>query len=186
MCLNETLARYARQHNGANVLALGSTLVTTEPALTHRRDVPRHADARGPLHPAAGQDPRSRDTGLTVPDVNATDVQRLIQIIVEELAAARAGCSAAVRLPLAAVRVLPGPAARRPRRRRDTARACMRRAAPQPACASMIDHTLLKPDATRQDIETLCREAAEYRFASVCVNPDVGRRRARGCFATRR
>jgi deoxyribose-phosphate aldolase len=37
--------------------------------------------------------------------------------------------------------------------------------------AAMIDHTLLKPDATRQDIETLCREAAEYRFASVCVNP---------------
>jgi deoxyribose-phosphate aldolase len=35
----------------------------------------------------------------------------------------------------------------------------------------MIDHTLLKPDATRKDIETLCREAAEYRFASVCVNP---------------
>jgi deoxyribose-phosphate aldolase len=37
--------------------------------------------------------------------------------------------------------------------------------------ASMIDHTLLKPDATRKDIETLCREAAEYRFATVCVNP---------------
>jgi deoxyribose-phosphate aldolase len=35
----------------------------------------------------------------------------------------------------------------------------------------MIDHTLLKPDATRRDIEALCREAAEYRFASVCVNP---------------
>ena len=33
MCLNETLARYARQHNGANVLALGSTLVTTPDAL---------------------------------------------------------------------------------------------------------------------------------------------------------
>ena len=33
MCLNETLARYARQHNGANVLTLGSTLVTTEQAL---------------------------------------------------------------------------------------------------------------------------------------------------------
>ena len=32
MCLNETLARYARQHNGANVLALGSTLVTAEQA----------------------------------------------------------------------------------------------------------------------------------------------------------
>jgi ribose 5-phosphate isomerase B len=33
MCLNPTLARYARQHNGANVLALGSTLVTRDEAL---------------------------------------------------------------------------------------------------------------------------------------------------------
>ena len=32
MCLNETLARYARQHNGANVLALGSSLITVEQA----------------------------------------------------------------------------------------------------------------------------------------------------------
>ena len=33
MCLSETLARYARQHNGANVLALGATLITSEQAL---------------------------------------------------------------------------------------------------------------------------------------------------------
>ena len=33
MCTTETLARYARQHNGANVLALGSTLVSTEEGL---------------------------------------------------------------------------------------------------------------------------------------------------------
>ena len=37
--------------------------------------------------------------------------------------------------------------------------------------ASMIDHTLLKADATRQEIENLCREAAQFRFATVCVNP---------------
>ena len=37
--------------------------------------------------------------------------------------------------------------------------------------AGMIDHTLLKPDATRTEIEALCREASEYGFASVCVNP---------------
>src|SRR5688500_12741368 len=37
--------------------------------------------------------------------------------------------------------------------------------------ATMIDHTLLKPDASRKDIEALCREAADYKFASVCVNP---------------
>lgn len=37
--------------------------------------------------------------------------------------------------------------------------------------ASMIDHTLLKPEATPAQIEKLCAEAAEYHFASVCVNP---------------
>ncbi|HUK34871.1 MAG TPA: deoxyribose-phosphate aldolase [Vicinamibacterales bacterium] len=37
--------------------------------------------------------------------------------------------------------------------------------------AAMIDHTLLKPDATRQQIEDLCREAAQFKFATVCVNP---------------
>ena len=37
--------------------------------------------------------------------------------------------------------------------------------------ASMIDHTLLKPDATKKNIEELCREAAQFSFATVCVNP---------------
>lgn len=37
--------------------------------------------------------------------------------------------------------------------------------------ASMIDHTLLKPDAKEEDIRKLCAEAREYSFASVCVNP---------------
>ena len=37
--------------------------------------------------------------------------------------------------------------------------------------AAMIDHTQLKANATREQVEALCREAREYRFASVCVNP---------------
>jgi deoxyribose-phosphate aldolase len=37
--------------------------------------------------------------------------------------------------------------------------------------AKLIDHTLLKPEATKQQIEQLCAEAKLYRFASVCVNP---------------
>jgi deoxyribose-phosphate aldolase len=37
--------------------------------------------------------------------------------------------------------------------------------------ARMIDHTLLKPDATLQEIENLCAEAKHYGFASVCINP---------------
>jgi len=99
------------------------------------------------------------------------DLQRLIQIIIEEVTAAqsapapsRCAChsllyeccpdrlrgvldAGATRLGLHASGGAPG------------------------GVASMIDHTLLKPDATRRDIEALCREAAEYRFASVCVNP---------------
>ena len=35
----------------------------------------------------------------------------------------------------------------------------------------MIDHTLLKPDASAADIQKLCEEAKVYDFASVCVNP---------------
>jgi deoxyribose-phosphate aldolase len=37
--------------------------------------------------------------------------------------------------------------------------------------AHCIDHTLLKPDACEQDIISLCSEAKEYQFASVCVSP---------------
>jgi deoxyribose-phosphate aldolase len=35
----------------------------------------------------------------------------------------------------------------------------------------LIDHTLLKPEASREDIQRLCEEAIDYGFASVCVNP---------------
>ncbi len=101
------------------------------------------------------------------------ELQRLISIIVEELAAATRGAvvsqgacachsvlydccpdrlqgvldAGATRLGLHATGGQPG------------------------SVAAMIDHTLLKADATRQEIEKLCREAAELGFASVCVNP---------------
>ena len=39
------------------------------------------------------------------------------------------------------------------------------------ALAAVIDHTLLKPDATREQVENLCDEAIRYRFACVMVNP---------------
>lgn len=37
--------------------------------------------------------------------------------------------------------------------------------------ASYIDHTLLKPESTESQVIQLCKEAAEFKFASVCVNP---------------
>ena len=40
-----------------------------------------------------------------------------------------------------------------------------------PDLAAMIDHTLLKPDATADQVMQLCQEARQYQFASVCLNP---------------
>src|SRR5690625_1348410 len=37
--------------------------------------------------------------------------------------------------------------------------------------ASYIDHTLLKPESTEEEITMLCDEAKEYKFKTVCINP---------------
>ena len=104
--------------------------------------------------------------------MDGTDVQRLIQIIVEEFAALQGQgqrpqqCSCHQVLyeccPDRLRGVLDAGATRLGLHATGGAAG---------GVASMIDHTLLKPDASRKDIETLCREAAEYTFASVCVNP---------------
>lgn len=39
--------------------------------------------------------------------------------------------------------------------------------------AAMIDHTVLKPEATRNDVHDLCREANEHRVAAVCISPSL-------------
>jgi deoxyribose-phosphate aldolase len=44
--------------------------------------------------------------------------------------------------------------------------------------AKLIDHTALKPDTTKEQIEQLCREAKEFGFVSVCINPTWVKRAA--------
>ena len=39
--------------------------------------------------------------------------------------------------------------------------------------ARMIDHTILKAEATEKEVLKLCKEAVEYNFASVCINPSM-------------
>jgi deoxyribose-phosphate aldolase len=53
----------------------------------------------------------------------------------------------------------------------DRVAACVHVGRIDPAIAGLIDHTLLRPEATRSDIVKICEEARCYRFASVCVNP---------------
>ena len=104
--------------------------------------------------------------------LNPQDLQRLIDIITEEVMAARAGGQPATKCGCHAV--LPDCCPDRVRLVVDAGatRLGLHAAGGAPAAvASMIDHTLLKPDATRTEIERLCREAAEFHFATVCVNP---------------
>jgi deoxyribose-phosphate aldolase len=103
------------------------------------------------------------------------DLQRLIQIIVEELTAAGVGQPGADRPGRCACHSVLYECC--PDRLRGILDAGATRlgfhatGGDAGGVASMIDHTLLKPDAARQEIETLCAEAAEFSFASVCVNP---------------
>jgi deoxyribose-phosphate aldolase len=104
--------------------------------------------------------------------VDAPSLRRLIEIITEELAAALPAGGA--RHPCACHGFLYDCCPDRVRGVLDAGASRLGlHASGSPAgdVASLIDHTLLKPDATRQDIEQLCREASEFGFATVCVNP---------------
>ena len=99
-----------------------------------------------------------------------TDYRRVIELILEELT--RAGAVAPTRcachgftyrlLSRSRARVLDAGATRLGLHATDGGASGL---------PGLIDHTLLKPDATAAEIEQLCREAAEWKFATVCVNP---------------
>ncbi len=103
-------------------------------------------------------------------DTQTVDLSRLIAIIAEEVLAAsrrpavRCGCHSVNEdcCPTRLQGVLDAGAARLGLHATGGA---------PDGVSGLIDHTLLKPDATRQELEKLCREAAEFKFATVCVNP---------------
>jgi deoxyribose-phosphate aldolase len=100
------------------------------------------------------------------------DLHRLVEIITEEVVTAQRGASASASCTCHAVR-----ADCCPERLRTVLDAGATRlglhatAGATTGVSGVIDHTLLKPDASREEIERLCREAAEFHFATVCVNP---------------
>src|SRR5262245_49091617 len=104
--------------------------------------------------------------------LNAHDLQRLIELITEEVIAAQQARPASSRCACHAVSSDCCPDRLRVVVDAGATRLGMHAAGGVPSgVAGMIDHTLLKPDATRAEIEKLCREAAEFKFATVCVNP---------------
>ena len=146
-CYNETLARNSREHNGANVLTLGSGQVTADQAkaivdvfLTTACSAKRHQRRVEMIRDIERRALMAGGSGGTV-DLSGEDLQRIadrVRQILQE------------RQPPA----LPGPPP-----------------IPADALARMIDHTLLLPEVTGADIEKLCDEANRHHFYSVCVNP---------------
>jgi deoxyribose-phosphate aldolase len=146
-CYNETLARNSREHNDANVLTLGSGQVAAD-------------QARGIV-----------DVFLTTA-CSAKRHQRRVDMIrdIERRALRAGGSGGNVDLSGEDLQRI----ADRVRQLLQTNQAP---AAPAPppvspeTLAKMIDHTLLRPEATAADIEQLCDEAKRHGFYSVCVNP---------------
>ena len=104
--------------------------------------------------------------------MNPLDLQRLIEIITEEVLAASGGAGSRTRCACHSVVSDCCPSRLQGVIDAGASRLGVHAAGGAPGTVSgLIDHTLLKPDATRADIEKLCREAAEFHFATVCVNP---------------
>ena len=104
--------------------------------------------------------------------LNAQDLQRLIEIITDEVMAAQSPPIAGGRCACHAVLTDCCPDRLRGVLDAGATRVGMHASGGAPeGVAGMIDHTLLKPDASLKDIERLCREAAQFHFATVCVNP---------------
>jgi deoxyribose-phosphate aldolase len=104
--------------------------------------------------------------------LNPQDLQRLIEIITEEVMAAQGAVSPGLRCRCHSVVADCCPDRLRLVVDAGASRLGMHASGGAPAgVAGMIDHTLLKPDASRAELEKLCKEAAEFHFATVCVNP---------------
>ena len=100
------------------------------------------------------------------------DLQRLIEIVTEEVLAAQAAPRTAAQCACHAVLTDCCPDRLRGVLDAGATRLGIHAVGGAPGgVAAMIDHTLLRPDASLADIQKLCREAAEFHFATVCVNP---------------
>ena len=143
---NEALARNSREHNDANVLTLGSGQVDLD---TAKRivDVFLSTDHTAERHRARVNMIRDYEKQKGRSDVSSSDLS----------ADDMARIAARVRDLL---------------QQGDAGRGAQR--APSPISpdqlVKLIDHTLLKPEATVEEIEKLCKEAVDNNFFSVCVN----------------
>ena len=142
-CYNEALARNSREHNDANVLTLGAAHTTAEDA-KRIVDVFLSTECTGERHRARVAQIRAIENtarGERDDPLAALDPDDVARIA-ERVKQLLAGGADPARIPI-----------------------------PPDQLVRLIDHTLLRPEATSADIEKLCEEARRYKFFSVCLNP---------------
>ena len=153
-CYSEALARNAREHNDANVLTLGAGHTTAD-AARGIVDVFLGTACTADRHKARVQMIRDVERGRMStssqggPSLSAEDLNRIAERV-RQLLQEQGGASRAAAPPVMSVAQVAG----------------------------VIDHTLLKPEATQADIQKLCDEARRHSFFSVCVNPSNVRQAA--------
>jgi len=172
MAYDLSSARNGREHNDANVLTLGAGLIGSGLA-TQIVDVFLNTDCSEPRHKKRVAMIMESRPGATAPavaagELSAEDVRRIVLRLQGMLGGQAFGfdhggpcvgeCPDTARrfLQLGAGRLSSGPDS--PGRIPED-------------IARYIDHTILKPDATRQMIDKVIAEAREFGFRSVCVNP---------------
>lgn len=138
-CNTEALAKNAREHNDASLLALGAGHVD-EAAATRIVDVFLATACTAERHRKRVAMIREMEKERGMTDLSAEDIERIAAKVKEMLG--KGGAARAAESALTPEQV-----------------------------AKLIDHTLLKPDATAADVEKLCAEARQHGFFSVCVNP---------------
>ncbi len=194
LCYDISTARNSREHNNANVLTLGAGLIGFELAkqivdtwLASECTVDRHLRRVQMIHDIEQGKlsvnhlplPPTAPTGMAVSEDDIKKIASRVQALLnlqQGFGSAGAGSPAGCQNPTCnscgqcadkapeAVRQFISMGAAR------ISNAPGGIGAPQDL-ASFIDHTILKPDATVADIQRVCREAVEYHFAAVCINP---------------
>ncbi len=200
LCYDLSSARNSREHNNANVLTLGASLIGAglarqivdlflETECTAERHLRRAAminEIESKSHPSSecscstSPDTHSQKNSnlaeQALSDLSEADLQRVASRIFEMLGSTNGGtaehactdacgfCQSCAEINPELVRSFIDLGADRIMHRGNG------EAVPADV-AKYIDHTLLRPDATFEQITTLCEEADEFGFASVCVNP---------------
>jgi len=193
LCYDVSSAKNAREHNNANVLTLGAGMVGSELAkqiattfLTHECNVDRHLrrvqminDLDKNKFPKNNMENSMEEKNM---DLSSTDIFQIAKKVGELLNTHNPSiqpnsadhcstdmicqCGICVERQPETIRQFIDYGVERIGFHDATGASCV----PEDI-GKCIDHTLLKPDATEEDIKKLCAEARDFQFASVCISP---------------